>query len=122
MRHNLSDLNSNGEGASGFHRSVIVVGGGHGGLSAAARLKRAGVDDAHWAGLVQSAAPGPDAVRWDHAVQVSYVVFEMAEPGASWRNRYDRLHLHTVKQISALPYWVSLPTRVRAWLCVVVWL
>ncbi len=34
-----------------------------------------------------------------------YVLWEKSEaPGDSWRRHYDRLHLHTVKEHSALPY------------------
>ncbi|EGD74283.1 hypothetical protein PTSG_06292 [Salpingoeca rosetta] len=58
--------------------SVIIVGAGAAGLSLAGRLERAGI---------------------------SYVVFEKDEPGSAWENRYDRLHLHTVRGISELPYW-----------------
>src|SRR5947209_5865599 len=56
---------------------VAVIGAGPAGLATAAALRRAGVDA---------------------------VVIERAEElGASWRNHYDRLHLHTVRWLSHLP-------------------
>ena len=67
---------------------VIVVGAGPGGLAAAAELGRAGV---------------------------SAVVLERADVlGASWRGHYDRLHLHTVRWLSALP-GLSIPRREGPW-------
>ena len=56
---------------------ALVIGAGPAGLAAAACLKQRGID-----ALVLEAGP---------------VV------GLSWRQRYDRLHLHTVKQHSYLP-------------------
>jgi putative flavoprotein involved in K+ transport len=56
---------------------VVVLGAGPGGLSVAAMLRRRGLDP-----LVVDRA---DAV------------------GASWRGHYDRLHLHTARQLSQLP-------------------
>jgi hypothetical protein len=56
---------------------VVVVGAGPAGLAAAACLKRRGVD-----ALVLEAAPAL---------------------GQSWRNHYERLHLHTAKEHSHLP-------------------
>ena len=36
---------------------------------------------------------------------VPFIIVERGDsPGASWRNHYDRLHLHTVKKHSSLPY------------------
>jgi putative flavoprotein involved in K+ transport len=56
---------------------TIVIGGGAGGLASAAMLKRRGLDP---------------------------VVLERGpEVGWSWRGRYDRLHLHTVRWLSGLP-------------------
>lgn len=56
---------------------VIVLGAGPSGLAVSACLKRRGV------------AP---------------VILERAgQVGSSWRNHYERLHLHTVKQFSSLP-------------------
>jgi putative flavoprotein involved in K+ transport len=55
---------------------VAVVGGGPGGLSAAAVLKKAGFRT---------------------------VVLEREAVGSSWRHHYDRLHLHTVRWFSNLP-------------------
>jgi putative flavoprotein involved in K+ transport len=56
---------------------TIVIGGGPAGLASAAMLKRRGLDP---------------------------VVIERGpEVGWSWRGRYDRLHLHTVRWLSGLP-------------------
>lgn len=59
--------------------TVIVVGGGASGLSAAAALSRRGID----------------AVVLEHD----------RELGGTWARRYDRLHLHTVRQFSGLAYF-----------------
>jgi indole-3-pyruvate monooxygenase len=57
---------------------AVIVGAGPAGLSVAA-------------GLVRQAIP--------------HVILEKAESvGSSWRKHYDRLHLHTVKRYSSLPY------------------
>lgn len=57
---------------------TFIIGAGPAGLAVAGRLRKAGHD------------------------------FEMLEKseqvGFSWRNHYDRLHLHTVKELSHLPY------------------
>ena len=64
--------------------SVIVVGGGASGLSAAAALKQKGID---------------------------CVVLERdAEIGGTWARRYDRLHLHTVRGFSGLAHF-GIPSR-----------
>ena len=55
---------------------VIVVGAGPAGLAVAYELQRRGVP---------------------------YRVLERSRIGEAWRNHYDRLHLHTLKQLSALP-------------------
>ena len=57
--------------------SVVIVGAGPAGLATAACLKQRNID-----ALVLEAGPSL---------------------GNSWRNHYDRLHLHTVKQQSHLP-------------------
>ena len=58
--------------------TAVIVGAGPAGLATAACLKRAGIE---------------------------HVLLEQAaEVGASWRRHYDRLHLHTPKSISALPF------------------
>src|SRR5439155_1592921 len=56
---------------------VLVIGAGPAGLAVAASLK----------------AKGRAALVIEKATQV----------GASWRQHYERLHLHTVKALSALP-------------------
>jgi len=57
--------------------NTIIVGASAAGLAAAACLKRAGI---------------------------SFVLLEQAQQvAASWRNHYDRLHLHTSKRLSQLP-------------------
>ena len=58
---------------------VIVVGGGATGLSAAAALSRRGVD----------------ALVLDRDDRV----------GGTWARRYDRLHLHTIRQFSGLAHY-----------------
>jgi cation diffusion facilitator CzcD-associated flavoprotein CzcO len=57
---------------------VVVVGAGPAGLATAACLGRAGVEH----------------ILLDQATEI----------GSSWRKHYERLHLHTPKSISALPY------------------
>ena len=67
---------------------VVVVGAGPSGLATAAVLKRAGI---------------------------SPLVVERADRlGAAWRNRYDRLHLHTVRWLSGLPGY-RIPRRYGRW-------
>jgi putative flavoprotein involved in K+ transport len=68
--------------------NVVVVGAGPSGLAAAATLGRVGI------------AP---------------VVLDRADRlGAAWRGRYDRLHLHTVRWLSALPGY-RIPRRYGKW-------
>ncbi|MGW3654251.1 flavin-containing monooxygenase [Streptomyces sp. NPDC005151] len=70
------------------HRPVYVIGGGPGGLAAAAALRAQGV---------------------------RAVVLEKSESvGASWRRHYDRLHLHTTRRWSALP-GLTMPRRFGRW-------
>jgi hypothetical protein len=58
---------------------VAIVGAGPAGLAMGARLLHAGVP---------------------------FAIFEQAATaGSAWRDRYERLHLHSHKDISALPYW-----------------
>ncbi|MFJ1611483.1 flavin-containing monooxygenase [Streptomyces sp. NPDC088249] len=69
-------------------RPVYVIGGGPGGLAAAAALREQGV---------------------------RAVVLEKSENvGASWRRHYDRLHLHTTRRRSALP-GLAMPRRFGRW-------
>jgi indole-3-pyruvate monooxygenase len=56
----------------------VVVGAGPAGLAAAACLRRAGVD--------------------------AVVLEQAAAVGSAWRSHYDRLHLHTDRSSSALPF------------------
>ena len=67
---------------------LVVVGAGSAGLATAALLERAGVH-----ALLLEAGP---------------------EPGAAWRERYDRLRLHTPRGFSALP-GLRLPRRYGRW-------
>ncbi len=56
----------------------IIIGAGPAGLAVAGRMKKAGIE---------------------------YTLLEKSQTvGNAWRNHYDRLHLHTVKQWSHLPY------------------
>ena len=59
--------------------SVVVVGAGAAGLSAAAALKRKGID--------------------------AVVLEQDARVGGTWARRYDRLHLHTVRGFSGLAHY-----------------
>lgn len=69
-------------------RPVYVIGGGPGGLAAAAALREQGV---------------------------RAVVLEKSEHvGASWRRHYERLHLHTTRRWSALP-GLRMPRRFGRW-------
>ena len=57
---------------------IVVIGAGPAGLAVSASLKR---------------------------VDVPHVVVDREnDVGASWKRRYDRLHLHTVKEYSSLPF------------------
>ena len=59
-------------------QSAIVVGGGPSGLAVGACLKQAGI--------------------------ASLILEQTDKVGAAWRRHYDRLHLHTAKAYSALPF------------------
>lgn len=69
-------------------RPVYVIGGGPGGLAAAAALREQGVR--------------------------AVVLEKSADVGASWRRHYDRLHLHTTRRWSALP-GLPMPRRFGRW-------
>ena len=69
-------------------RELVVVGAGPAGLATAALLRRAGREP-----LVLEAGP---------------------EPGAAWRERYDRLRLHTPRLLSGLPGH-RIPRRYGRW-------
>jgi putative flavoprotein involved in K+ transport len=69
--------------------TVIVVGGGASGLSAAAALARRGID--------------------------AIVLEQDAAVGGTWARRYDRLHLHTVRRFSGLAHF-PIPTRYPVYL------
>ena len=69
-------------------RGLVVVGAGAAGLATAALLRRAGREP-----LVLEAGP---------------------EPGAAWRDRYDRLRLHTPRLLSGLPNR-RIPRRYGRW-------
>jgi putative flavoprotein involved in K+ transport len=67
---------------------IVVVGAGSAGLATAALLERAGLHP-----LVLERGP---------------------EPGAAWRERYDRLRLHTPRLLSGLP-GLRIPRRYGRW-------
>ncbi|MER5276034.1 NAD(P)/FAD-dependent oxidoreductase [Streptomyces sp. NPDC002809] len=69
-------------------RPVYVIGGGPGGLAAAAALREQGVR--------------------------AVVLEKSGDVGASWRGHYDRLHLHTTRRWSALP-GLAMPRRFGRW-------
>ena len=67
---------------------LVIVGAGSAGLATAALLRRRGIEP---------------------------VVLEAgAEPGAAWRERYDRLRLHTPRLLSGLP-GTRIPRRYGRW-------
>ena len=66
----------------------MIVGAGSAGLATGALLRRAGIEP-----LVIEAGP---------------------EPGAAWRERYERLHLHTPRLLSGLP-GRRIPRRLGRW-------
>jgi len=70
------------------HRDLVVIGAGSAGLATAALLRRDGIEP-----LVLEAGP---------------------EPGAAWRERYDRLRLHTPRLLSGLP-GLRIPRRYGRW-------
>jgi putative flavoprotein involved in K+ transport len=68
--------------------STVIVGAGAGGLAVAAELRRRGL---------------------------GFTLLEQAESiGASWRGRYDSLHLHTARWLSGLP-GMRIPLRFGRW-------
>ena len=67
---------------------VVIVGAGSAGLATAALLREHGIES-----LILEAGP---------------------EPGAVWRTRYDRLHLHTPRLLSGLP-GMRIPRRYGRW-------
>jgi putative flavoprotein involved in K+ transport len=69
-------------------RDLVIVGAGSAGLATAALLRRAGLE--------------PLVLEAGH------------EPGAAWRERYDRLRLHTPRLLSGLP-GRRIPRRFGRW-------
>jgi phytoene dehydrogenase-like protein len=71
-------VRSKDDGREVAKQGTIIVGGGPAGLAVGACLRRAGL-------------PG--------------LILEQSDRvGAGWRRHYDRLHLHTAKAFSALPF------------------
>jgi cation diffusion facilitator CzcD-associated flavoprotein CzcO len=78
--------------------TVVVIGAGQAGLSAAYHLQRRGF---------ASALDEPDAAR-------SYVVFDAASgAGGAWRNRWESLRMETVNGIFDLPGYPQPPIDPR---------
>jgi len=73
---------------AGSQPRVLVVGAGPGGLAVAASLQRRGIG--------------------------GVVLERRASVGTSWRERYDRLHLHTPRVQSHLPGY-RIPRRYGRW-------
>jgi putative flavoprotein involved in K+ transport len=69
-------------------REIAIVGGGSAGLATAALLRRRGIE--------------------------AVVLEAGSEPGAAWRDRYDRLRLHTPRLLSGLP-GRRIPRRYGRW-------
>ncbi len=69
------------------HTDVAVIGAGPAGLAVGACLRKAGLN---------------------------FIILERNQKVASsWHRHYERLHLHTVKQLSSLPYF-PFPRPIRA--------
>ena len=62
--------------------------------------------------LNDSPSPAQVAAVLD-SKDISYVVLERSEPGSSWAGHYKRLHLHTHKDVSRLPF-VPMPDHYPA--------
>lgn len=76
------------------HATVVVIGAGQAGLSAAYHLQRKGF---------ASAVDEPHSTR-------SYVVLDAADgPGGAWRHRWRSLHMKTVNGIFDLPGYAQPP-------------
>ncbi len=75
---NWLDLRKKASAYEGKDPAVLVVGGGHAGLSIAARLKQLGID--------------------------ALIVDRMGRVGDNWRKRYHALTLHNQVQVNHLPY------------------
>jgi cation diffusion facilitator CzcD-associated flavoprotein CzcO len=69
--------------------SVVIIGGGASGLSAAGALRRRGIE--------------------------AVVLEEDEQLGGTWARRYDRLHLHTIRGFSGLAHY-SIPRRYSRYL------
>jgi putative flavoprotein involved in K+ transport len=74
--------------SEGKREQVVVVGGGPAGLAAAAAIQ----------------STGREVLVLDRASEI----------GASWEAHYDRLHLHTLRQLSHLP-GLNIPRREGRW-------
>lgn len=93
------------------HATVVVIGGGQAGLSAAYHLRRRGFADvaASDAGSSMAAAPGAAAAESTTAAPTFVVLDAEDAPGGAWRHRWASLTMRTVNGIFDLPRFPKPP-------------
>ncbi len=86
----------------------------HAGRAVAAHVLRGCSEGSKGRSTMRTSAPviivgaGPAGLALAYELQtrhVDYLVLERQQIGWAWRNHYDRLHLHTLKEVSGLPGW-----------------